>query len=79
LLGFASYLSPKLKKILYELSIYDIYSDILYFPKLQKIISAFIGPLINKPHPDDLPESFINLNSNLQKTITKKGILNHAP
>jgi hypothetical protein len=51
----------------------------LYFPILSKIIAAFLGPLVTKPHPDDLPESFINLPAKIQHNFTKKGLINLAP
>jgi hypothetical protein len=41
----------KLYDLLYKKSIFDVYSDIIYFPVITKIIGAFLKPMISKPHP----------------------------
>jgi vacuolar-type H+-ATPase subunit I/STV1 len=42
---------PKMNALLFKKSIFDIYSDIIYFPVITKVIGAFLRPAISKPHP----------------------------
>lgn len=50
-LGIVNLLPPKLQNALLHKSIFDIYSDLLYFPFISEIIKAFVSPLFYKPTP----------------------------
>lgn len=57
-IGIITQLSPGKKQLLTEKSIFDIYRDLIYFPKVAKIVGAFVKGAISKPHPDQLHEAF---------------------
>ena len=59
--GIITQLSPAKKQLLTEKSILDVYRDLVYFPKVTKIIGAFVRGAISKPHPDKLHEEFDEL------------------
>jgi hypothetical protein len=70
---------PKLRKILLERSILDIFRDIIYFPYLTKIIGTFLTIATYKPHPNAVPELIGNLPPEVGKFSSKKGLLSLAP
>jgi hypothetical protein len=49
--GLISFLSPRLQNTLLHKSIFDIYSDLVYFPFISEIVKAFITPMFTKPPP----------------------------
>lgn len=57
----------------------DIYRDLIYFPKVTKIIGAFLRGAITKPHPEQINEVFEEVDSGFVKAINTKGILHLAP
>ena len=44
-------MSEKAKKLLTEKSIFDVYRDLVYYPKVTKIIGAFVKGAVAKPPP----------------------------
>ena len=54
--GIIGKLSPRLRAILLERSLLDIFRDIVYFPVIVKIIAKFISIATLKPHPEDVPD-----------------------
>jgi hypothetical protein len=49
--GLITLCSGKLRSILLERSILDIFRDIVYFPYITKIVSAYLRIAATKPHP----------------------------
>lgn len=49
--GLISLCSPKMRSILLERSILDIFRDIVYFPYITKIIGAYLRVAATKPNP----------------------------
>jgi hypothetical protein len=72
-------LSPKLQNALLHKSIFDIYCDIIYFPLISEIIKVFISPLIFKPTPEKLFDTFSGLPPKIRDGIATKGLLHLAP
>lgn len=50
-LGLIALCSAKLRSLLLERSILDIFRDVVYFPYITKIISAYLRIAATKPHP----------------------------
>ena len=50
-LGIIALCSEKVRTILLERSILDIFRDLVYFPYVTKVISAYLKIAATKPHP----------------------------
>lgn len=49
-------MKPKMRALLLERSLLDIFRDAVYFPYITKIIATFASIATYKPHPDRVPE-----------------------
>lgn len=72
-------MSQKTRKALTEKSLLDIYRDLIYFPRITKIIGAFLKGAISKPPPEKIHDLFQDLPESVKKTINTKGLLHLAP
>lgn len=71
--------SEKLKKILLERSLFDILCDIWYFETIKRHVKIFLSPFIIKKSPEEIIESFDEINPNLKEAILRKGTINLFP
>jgi hypothetical protein len=72
-------LSPKLRYILFELSLFDKFCDLVYYPVIPKYISAFLVPIITKPDPDQLKQKISDLDPSVQRFFFRKGLIHLLP
>jgi hypothetical protein len=56
--GLINRMSEKTRKALTEKSLLDIYRDLIYFPRITKIIGAFLKGAISKPPPEKIHHLF---------------------
>jgi hypothetical protein len=78
-IGILRKLSPRVRRILLEKSLLDVWSDIVYFPSISKIIGAFVRTVVVKPPPEKIHEEFEHLSPNFQRILKTKGLLHLAP
>ena len=48
-------LSPRMRTLLLERSLMDIFRDLVYFPYITKVIGTFFRIAIKKPDPTQIP------------------------
>jgi hypothetical protein len=72
-------MNPRLRDILLNRSIFDLYRDQVYYPLTTKILALFIKGAVAKPHPEELEAMFDDLPENVKNTIFTKGLLKLAP
>ncbi|CAD8123063.1 unnamed protein product [Paramecium sonneborni] len=77
--GFLNKISVKLRKILLERSLFDILCDIWYFETIKRHVRVFLGPFLIKKTPEEIIESFEDINPNLKEAILRKGTINLFP
>jgi quinol monooxygenase YgiN len=65
--------------VLLERSILDLFRDLVYFPYVTKIISAYIRIAATKPHPQQLQEVIKELPTEVVEASNRKGLLSLAP
>ena len=78
-IGIINMLPQRIRTLLLEKSIIDIYSNIVYIPYISKILGAFVHAFMVKPKPEDLRSSFKDLDEDIQDKIATKGLLSLAP
>jgi len=78
-LGIISKCSPKLRALLLERSLLDIFRDLVYFPYITKIVGFFLSIAVLKPSPEMLPEMLKDLPKEVSDIANKKGLLSLTP
>ncbi|CAD8145087.1 unnamed protein product [Paramecium octaurelia] len=77
--GFLNNVSNKLRKILLERSLFDILCDIWYFETIKRHVRVFLSPFLIKKSPEEIIESFEDINPQLKEAILRKGTINLFP
>ncbi|CAD8176877.1 unnamed protein product [Paramecium pentaurelia] len=77
--GFLNNVSNKLRKILLERSLFDILCDIWYFETIKRHVRVFLSPFLIKKTPEEIIESFEDINPQLKEAILRKGTINLFP
>ncbi|CAK64818.1 unnamed protein product (macronuclear) [Paramecium tetraurelia] len=77
--GFLNNISDKLRKILLERSLFDILCDIWYFETIKRHVRVFLSPFLIKKSPEEIIESFEDINPQLKEAILRKGTINLFP
>ncbi|CAD8198310.1 unnamed protein product [Paramecium pentaurelia] len=77
--GFLNNISDKFRKILLERSLFDILCDIWYFETIKRHLRVFLSPFLIKKSPEEIIESFDDINPQLKEAILRKGTINLFP
>ncbi|CAD8209708.1 unnamed protein product [Paramecium octaurelia] len=77
--GFLNNVSQKLRKVLLERSLFDILCDIWYFETIKRHVRVFLSPFLIKKTPEEIIESFDDINPQLKEAILRKGTINLFP
>lgn len=77
--GIISFLSPRLRMILLERSVLDIFRDLVYFPYITRIIGTFLQIATMKPHPEQVPDIVKTLPKEVSEISNRKGLLSLTP
>lgn len=77
--GLLCLLPARVRSLLLERSLLDIFRDLVYFPYVTRIIATFVSIATMKPHPATVPEMLKALPKEVGEVAMRKGLLSLAP